>query len=422
MIENIYGEVDKLYKYSYQNNKYKYMTEKQLIHTANKILENIQNTGVRQIIVSECGTYPLVYICKKIAEKEKLSINWFFFKTPRNQNIKIKNILLYYLSDSEKKTKLNVIGNSKKLLTREEAIIQTLGEIRLIDIIDINKQIKPEVAIENIGKIENKEIHNKINDILTGTKLHEIFNKEFIFFDEYVHIGTILNNFNNYASIISKKPNYRLGAYCTYVNEPGRYEQIAFSLYGLDNLEKCFLDGVYPFEDRLDILGYFYYINENEYKKVELNKLKEKFDSKVENKEMLQDFVSKLNDMINKYNILKKLKNDIKEKNVAENVDNKDILRYMLKELEYLNSGDSEYYQVLNEIFETYAPMWLPLPETFHWSYWEGFEINKQAILNIINNYVEEYKKVRNQIFLEVIDNCNQKKEKWKEKINEMIK
>ena len=59
-----------------------------------------------------------------------------------------------------------------------------------------------------------------------------------------------------------------------------RYPSIYFTLYDLDTQLECYRFGIYPFENRIDLIGYFYYLNNNAFQKIQLIEIPKNLDKK----------------------------------------------------------------------------------------------------------------------------------------------
>ena len=103
-----------------------------------------------------------------------------------------------------------------------------------------------------------KHLHDKYGyDLINVDEINDSTN-----FDEYIYTGTILRNFNFYAKLICKNANFKIGAYAIFVDNINNFEQIQFSLYSKSTIMEGYTKGVYPYEDRIDKIGYFYHITD----------------------------------------------------------------------------------------------------------------------------------------------------------------
>lgn len=377
--DTVYGLVDKTRNLTLLQNgkKIQLMNNKQLLELAEKIVHEIKKTNIKTIVVSESGATPLVKVCSQITHKKNIDIEWFYFKTPRQNDINLYEMIKFYLSEEEQN------------VTRLEALKQHCKNIDLKKYLPL-EEIKIEEVLSNINqKIENLD---SLDDILRGTKIYEIFSQPFIFFDEYILSGTIIRNFNFYANLICKNVDYRLGTYMIIANNIELYKNIAFSIYSLENELEAYENGVYPFEDRIDLIGYFYYITNDYYMKINIKD----FIKTGENKQNeLNKFIREIYQFIDEYEILKMLKEKCRKKDLKEYFTEEDIVRYILKILEERTTKKSLEATFLNESFELYSPIWFPMPKEYHYEYWKTFVKIQYLIDEFIDKSQEKYINIR---------------------------
>ena len=295
-------------------------------------------------------------------------------------------MIKFYLSDEELKTFIN-INNEEK--SRDEFLKEHCEKI------DLNKYLPIEkVNVENVFNNINKEIDNleSLDDILRETTLYDIFSNQFIFFDEYILSGTVLRNFNFYAKLICKDVNYKIGAYMIFTKNIEKYKQIQFSIYSEETEIEAYKNGVYPFEDRIDIIGYFYYIDKDNYKKINVKDLANEYD---ENENEIEKFIDKIYKFIEEYDILNLIKQKCKKEDLKEYFNKEDIVRYILKCLEENISIKSIDANFIKELFELYSPIWIPMPKEYHYEYWKTFVRIQSKIDEFVNENLEKYKTLR---------------------------
>lgn len=248
-LDKIYGKVDKIRNLRLvENNKtFRLMNNQQILELANRIVQEIEKSGCRTVISSECGSTPIIQICSKIAKYKNLSIDWFFFKTPRQLNVNLYEMMKYYLSEEELNEKIEIKGLLK---TRQYFLNEFCKRINIQEYLYIEK-VNLEEVLQNINK---SFTDLSLDEVLIGTNIYNIFSNEFIFFDEYILSGTILRNFNFYTKIICKNAKFKIGAYAIFIEQIDKYENIQFSIYNKNTLLNSYTNGVYPYEDRIDFI------------------------------------------------------------------------------------------------------------------------------------------------------------------------
>lgn len=387
------------------NQKFKYATLKETIYIAIEILSKIMDSGYKTVIYSESGTAPLIYICKKLCKKRNVSIEFIPFKTPRDININLYEMIMFYLTNLEKNELVDGV--------KRKDILYELCQINLDSYFE--KDFSIDDAINN--NIYDESL-NEIKNILKDTYIAKLFKKKFLFFDEYINAGTILRNFKFYANLFGASSNYKIGSYCMFINNPKDFEIIDFTLYNKNTELDCYKRGAYPFENRIDIIGYYYFIDEVNYKKVYLHDLLAEFKNKNNNK--LENYISLIINKLNELKILEKLKKACQEEQVKRYPDNYDIVRYLFKKIEE-DLGKTKYFEYLDQVYELYAPAWSPMPVIYHLDYWQAFSKIENEINELKPIFKIGYIENRNSIFIESLNIFNKIKKEYIEKIDRVL-
>lgn len=414
-MEKLFGKVDNLTMFIHPkfNEKFEFMNEKQSIKLAQKILNEFIKTRLKNIVVIESGTSPLIAIIKKLREFENAKINLYQIKIPRNLNFNLYEWFKTYL---EKQELEETITYKQKQRKRKE-ILKILCEK-----VDLEKNVEKEkFTIYDSIKNEKQYNHNQeFKEILKGTKLYEIFKNQFLLFDEYINAGTIIRNFNVICTLFTNKPNFKISAYCMFLDNPENYKKIAFTLYNNNTELQAYRDGAYPFENRIDLIGYYYFITENHFEKIYLEDLQQEVKDLASNTDITK-FYHYLNNWITKNELLKKLKNNLQEKQVKQYVTNEDMMRFIFQYMDETIYGKNKYADFLDQVFELYAPAWSPMPISFHIDYWNAFEKIKQEIGKVVLEIEQEYKQNRFAIIELALKQLNSHKSKWEEEINKKM-
>lgn len=417
-MQDLFGKVDNLEMFIHPkfNESFKFMDEAQSINLAKNILKGFLKSGYEQIVVIESGTSPLVSIIKSLEKYQKSNLKLMQIKIPRDLNFNLYKWFETYLSENELNSLIE-INNEKN--SRKEFLKRKCASFNLESFIGAEKfTIYDSINDSKVYSDENKEFH----EILKGTNLYNVFIKPFLLFDEYINAGTIIRNFNGIVRLFTNKPEFKLSAYCMFLDNPKKYEKISFTLYDNSSELKAYRNGAYPFENRIDLIGYYYFISESDFEKVYLDDLKSEINNLYDyNNEDLNDFFNNLNKLINKNNLLEKLKENLEEKQVKQYVSNKDNIRYLLKYIDEKIYGKNKFADFLDQVFELYAPSWSPMPVIFHLDYWNGFSKIQKEIDNITNEIIDSYKKYRLLIIKEILDSLEINNQIWKENISKLL-
>ena len=379
------------------NCKFRYMNEKESVLLAKKITEKFNQTKHKNIFVIESGTSPLIQIIKNLKSlKDK---NLLQIKIPRELNFNLYEWFKFYIAENEFKP-------------IEKEMISLCKEISLTSIIKEKKF----TIIDSINDNFEYDIFalKKFNKILKNTTLSKIFQDEFLLFDEYINAGTIIRNFNLISKLFNINAKFKLSAFCIFVDNYENYNKIEFSLFDKRNEFQCYNDGAYPFENRIDLIGYYFYINKDSFKKVILSDLRKQFNQE---KKTLE-FEKLLDTFIDEYDLVNKAKNFCQGKEVCSFINKNDLARFIIKELEKSCFGSSIYYDFLDQTFEMFAPAWSPMPVKNHLDYWQAMDKVQSNIESLKKPYIQN----RNNIFSSVISILTSTKTEWENKILKEIK
>lgn len=414
-MNNLFGSVDNLTMFTHPkfNEKFRFMNNKESINLAKEIFKKFNESNYENIVVIESGTSPLIEIIKKLKEYKKRNFKIIQIKIPRDLDFNLLEWFNTYLSREELEEIIDVNGNKIK---RKDALEIECKKFSLEDFIG-NDKFTIYDSINNKKEYDNST-DNFIN-ILRDTEISNIFNKPFLLFDEYINAGTIIRNFNGMVRLFNKNPEFKLSAFCMFVDNPKDYEKIAFTLYDNSTELKCYRNGSYPFENRIDLINYYYFISKNEFKKVYLpDLLTELKDIEINN---LDTFYDKLNQIIDSNNLLEKIKESLENNQVRDNVENNDIIRYIFKYLDEKLYGKNKYSDFLDQVFELYAPAWSPMPVIHHLDYWNGFEKIRNDIDKVSEIIIEDYKENRFKIIKLALNNLKENYELWIKDINKEL-
>ncbi len=405
-MKQIFGNVDNLSGFIHPrfNEKFEFMNEKQSIDLAKCILDKFIKTNIKNILVIESGTSPLIKIMKDLDEFKNTNLNIIQIKIPRDLDFYLYGWFKEYLTKEEFELRKDTL---KKLCTNN--ILEELVGNDKFSIYDSVKATKK-------YKISTREFQ----ECLKGTKLSEIFNQEFLVFDEYINAGTIIRNLNGMVKLFTDNINYKLSSFCMFLDNPEEIDRIAFTLYDNSTELSCYRNGAYPFENRIDLIGYYFFIDKYNFEKVYLEDLKIKISDKLRNEDV-EKFLNHLNDLIAENNLLDKLKSAVTVDQVRDYVVDADIIRFVLKDMEETFYGKSIYSDFYDQVYELYAPAWSPMPVVNHLDYWESFRLVRNDISSLYEGLKNYYEQVRFDLINYVLDVLIEHNKEFKIKIDEEI-
>lgn len=412
-MKQLFGEVDNLNMFIHPkfNEKFKFMDDKQSILLANKILNKFIESGYKNIVVIESGTSPLIKIIKKLKKYKDINFNIKQIKIPRDLDFNLYEWFKTYLTKEE----LNgVINYNGKEITRNDALKKVCSHFDLLKFVG-NEKFTIYDSVNNTKQYNDTSL---FHSILLDTNIYEIFNSEFLLFDEYINAGTIIRNFNAIARLFTNNPKYKLSAFCMFLDEPQKYNKIAFTLFDNSTELQCYREGAYPFENRIDLIGYYYFINQNNFEKVYLSDLKNELVGIDDN---IEELNNKLIKLIDDNNLLNKLKVSLKEEQVKNYVDYYDIIRFIYKYLDEKLYGKTKYSDFLDQVFELYAPSWSPMPVIFHLDYWNGFNEILIDIDKVCEQIKTDYQEKRKGVIQSALNSLEINNKKWIDNINKEL-
>lgn len=408
-MKKVFGEVNNLDMFVHPkfNQKFKFMNAKQSIEIAKKVLNQLLQSGFQNIVVIESGTSPLITIMKKLKEYKVATIHFFPIKIPRDLTFNLYEWFQTYLSCEELE---EIIEYKEKRKKRKSVLKELCQKIDLEEIVGKEKF----TIYDSIE--DNREYDNpyavEFRKILRGTNLYEILNHPFLVFDEYINAGTIIRNFNVLVRLFAKQPNFQLSAYCMFLDHPEEYKKIAFTLYHNGTELECYRNGAYPFENRIDLIGYYYFITKDHFKKIYLEEIEKEANQLAKNIDIIT-YYQDVKNLIIENHLLEKLKTSLGEEQVQHYVTEEDVICYLFKYIDKKIYGENPYADFLDQVFELYAPAWSPMPTIFHLDYWSGFEKIKQEIDEVCNKILDKYEKYRFAIIKDALKNLKEHREKW---------
>ncbi|MFZ1317664.1 hypothetical protein IPP92_01635 [Candidatus Saccharibacteria bacterium] len=387
------------------------MNDSEAIVLARRVLKKIIESGHKRVIVIESGTAPLIYILRRLQEFEKSGVTIHQIKIPRDTEFSLLEWFYAYLSPEElDETVIYKSGN----MTRREALKAECAKPILQNVV-LSSPENPSVY----DSIADHAIYNDVavqalRTIVSGTQLASVFCEPFLLFDEYINSGTVLRTFNTMTRLFTATPQYSVSAYCIFVDNSDKYEKIAFALYDKRTELECYAAGAYPYENRIDIIGYYYFVTKHNFRRVRIRDVRM-------HRQSTAPFYERLSVAIQQSNALTMLQSALHEVQVRDYVSNHDIARYLMKKLEYASGGQTETWDLLDQMFELHAPAWSPMPVANHLDYWNGFALIDSKIIPLTRQLLPLYKQYRSGIVADIIERLESNRASWEERIATLL-
>jgi hypothetical protein len=384
----IYPEVNQLKMFTHPDTglTYQFLSTPQLMELAERALELLLSMGIDQVIVSEAGAVPFARICAWLAWKKNLPLRWYAVKVPRNVSETAHVTLQTYsfLSLNElllfPNIQTNPIGFSFTRTNGELGLYDVgwalakqdsagpMPNLHLpIDYFTVDGRTLGEI-LESIQEHKPNPITDYLQNVTQTCALAQLLKKPFIFFDEYIDSGTTLFQSFRFFNLFAKDLQFKIFSYLIKIPKHSLDQKLCRSLYTLDDEYQAYQWGVYPFENRMDWLGYYYFITTNQFSKVSVSEL---FLHKGPDTDWpyLVDFLESLGDGT----YLSDLQTECPIPQVAQFISRQHIIQFSLYLLEEIHCGKSKYSEFLFQLFDLYGPIWSPFPDDYHMSYLNAF-------------------------------------------------
>src|SRR3989344_2521060 len=301
-VHQLYGEVDNLtfFVHPVYHRKFDFLSDEKLLGSAQQIAARIEKSDYRNVVVSETGARPLAYVCERLLEQGGTKVQWTYMKFPREPTGNIHPLMRFYLTEE--------------------------------------------------GRKDQNEWQKKMARVLEGTRIADTLAKPFLFFDEYIDSGTTLQNSHRYFNCFTGDIDFRTLSYYTNIGASSEFERIFFSEFDQDSQLQCYSRGAYPFENRIDLIGYYYFINDDAYLRRSLEEVVQMFkeQKQVDPANLLQN----LNAVIRERDLLEIVKEQAKIPAVAQFLDESQIFKYYISALEQATEGKGPSGEFLWQLFE----------------------------------------------------------------------
>ncbi|MDO8492488.1 MAG: hypothetical protein Q7S34_02510 [bacterium] len=424
------------------NKRFRFLTDEEMVDQARSIIRLIAKKNPDTILYSDTGAWPLAYICQLFVKTEKLQnqINkarWLPIKCPREAFDSYDKVIVSLLTPNERLARLSQ-SSFKELqkfcklrsilpptldtkISREKFILIHKGSLNKLFFEKINKPLKDTfLSLKQITRT-----HELFSLFLGGTKFYRSLFGNVIYLDEYVDSGVTLSNTINVLKCFNPKIKLTTVAYHVFAPQKDLNSNVIASVHTKDEGAGAFMPGAYPYENRLDINGRFYLGRRNNFRRVEISTLrKQSINLNVKN-HGTHKFLDNCLSFIVRNKLLELLNTKFKIKEIIASgvVDERQCIRYLLYFFEEGLSRSEIPSRLLWDLFDMYGPAWSPLPDSYHFDFWNAVSLVKKEVVEMPEFSVlrREYKKNRRQVLQEIIHICDKNNRKWKANINKII-
>lgn len=394
--------------------QFRYMNDKEGVALAHALLGKFVESGYQRIVVIESGTSPLIQIIRRLPEFQLSNLEFLQLKIPRDQNFNLYEWFMIYLSPGERD---ELIELADKTGTRADLLRVACDEFDLASFVgdetyDVHASIKDERAYD-------LTLVQHLHDILRGTHLSTVLTQPFLLFDEYINSGTVLRIANAMFRLVVDAPQFKVSAFCMFIDDSSKYPKVAFSLYDKRSELACYERGAYPYENRVDLIGYYYVVQPDRFQKVELATYANQLDAGSESPEQFYERVSVA---VKSHQLTDALRRNLVEPQVSAYVTDNDVARHVLRQLELAYGGATIYSDLLDQVFEIYAPAWSPMPVHNHLDYWNGFAAIADNERAVVEELAADYAQYRTSVLHDIVQRLLANNAEWNARIETIVK
>jgi len=414
-ISQLYGNVDNLSGFVHpEYGRTDFMSDERLIATADSMVQRIIGSDYRNIVVSETGAKPLAYVCERLLQQESVDVDWTYMKVPRDARRDISPLILHYLTEEERN---ETLSQQKK---GREDFLKILG-----------KAMPPSelksggrdlfFLLSEVGKEDQSRWQRRVAETLEGTEIARTLGTPFLFFDEYVDSGTTLQNYHQHFNCFTSDLDFRTISYYMNIFDSENFDKVFFTTHDKSSKREFFEAGAYPFENRLDLIGYFYYSDDSIYAKVTLEGIKETFEGQPSTDP--EELLTRIDAIIDQQDLVTSFRENFSVADVRRHIGRDHIVRQYLLTLEQETQGNGIHSEFLWQLADMYGPIWTPMPKRNHFDFFSGTEENRVMLQNSagFDNLKDLYRETRTAIFVQAADACLGRKDAWLSNIDNLL-
>lgn len=393
---------------------FRYMNDEEGVALAHTLLSKFVKSGYERIVVIESGTSPLIQIVRRLPEFQSSGIEFLQLKIPRDYHFNLYEWFVTYLSSDELDDTIEI---TDEIGSRAELLHAACDEFDFASFVgdeahDVYDSIKDE-KMYNLARVQ------RLHQVLKGTQLSEVLAQPFLLFDEYINSGTVLGLANAMFRLVTDAPQFQVSAFCIFVDDSTKYPKIAFSLYDKRTELECYEQGAYPYENRVDLIGYYYVVQRDHFQKIELAALATQLGANTGGPAL---FYARVLEVVKSHRLIDTLRHSLTEPQVQNYVTDNDIARHIIVQLEIAHSGMNMYSDLLDQVFEIYAPAWSPMPVRNHLDYWDGFAAIAADERVVIDELTADYRQYRVRVLQDVVRRLLKSNAAWNARIETIIK
>lgn len=321
------------------------------------------------ILSVDSGSYPLGRLISARVGSEHRRL-----KVPRAVTPDLAVYVLFMLGDTERSQTVDWVGCSQiealrdaddeisRLVsepftggTREQAIWHFAPALRADPPVDLS------AGLESYDRSRRSAVAALFNLILCGTDWATWLARPFLLVEEYVTSGTVLSVVNTTLALFNRAFQYELLCY-SLATSPA--EAPPFLRHTVLNGPTWNQHKAYPYENRLDLLGFFYTETPTRLIRTEIASWRPR-GRDADPAPLLQQ----LADVITAKDVIGRINEGLPIEDLRSFNGPPHAMRWALRLLE----SDPVVRDFWDQLFEMYAPSWSPLPVSFHLGFTGAF-------------------------------------------------
>lgn len=424
LLEQLYGAPDNLKGLVHPacNRNFRYFSDSEMIPLAVTAASTIRTSGIDRVVVAETGAAPYAFLCDQLLGAARKSISWLYMKFPRDPVQTIFPVLDYYLSDDEREQQIRISSQTEYDDLEQNSGTWTRSQLLRAICARMPSQFFREgkadidALLDTLDLPAQMPFQRAVSCALEGTAISTFLKKPFIYFDEYIDSGTTFRNAIQFFRCFTPAPQLKTVTYFINVDE-ATHKRILHTSFPPPGRPDCYYAGAYPYENRVDLIGYFYRLSQHCYVKTTVDSfISDKAQPTTE--EFLLSLQSAIRSTALTQLVLSRLTIDQLKATVTQN----DVMRYCLWCLEK-ETGSPDGAEFLFQLFDMYGPAWSPMPTDFHFDFWKAFDRTDDYFESMSGHktLLDTYRNVREALLHQIATICKARRGAWLENVQDLL-
>lgn len=236
--------------------------------------------------------------------------------------------------------------------------------------------------------------------------------RSLVILDEYVDSGSTLRKALTLLNKLGCKDDPKVVCYAWLTEAYDLDSYLGFACYSgrKNNYWEEF--GAYPYENRIDLIGYFY--DEQDLLRGPIKT--SNFWSSITkfSAQNCETFLLNLFNLCSQPALLQTIRARCQHVEVSRYIDLSHLMRFSIFELERRASVDTALTTMLSKLWDLYGPMWSPYPDRLHLDFWRAFEGSHSLLEEAIgfSQLEKQYRYVREPLSHQIAI-CLEKRREW---------